>query len=83
MQVTEAQAAAIATEAAKKAVSDVFLALGIDTKNPLAAQQDFAHLHKQRIAAEEVGKWTKFALLGALFSGAVAVFLTGLHYTKF
>jgi hypothetical protein len=81
--ITEEQMQIIAREAAAEAVKDTLLALGVDANNIHAAQQDFAHLRKQRVASEQVGEWTRRALVGAFISGLIAVFFTGLHHIKF
>jgi hypothetical protein len=77
---TEGELQEVASMAAKAAVYETLKSLGIDASNPLPCQQDFAHLRKQRIASEEVGKYTRLTLWGALISGAIAIFIVGVQH---
>lgn len=81
--ISEEQLHAIVREAAQEAVRDTLIALGVDAKDIHSTQQDFVHLRKQRIASEQVGEWTRRALVGAFISGSLAVFFTGLYHMKF
>jgi hypothetical protein len=74
----DARMEAIAARIAGIALYDVLGRLGVDPHDPIATQQDFAHLRKQRVAAEKVGEWTKMALIGAFITGALGVLVTGL-----
>ena len=79
---TEDQAEAIANAAAKRAVLETLTAFGMDVESPRETQQDFAHLRKQRMASEKVGEWTTRALVGAVVSGGIAIFVIGLQHMK-
>lgn len=63
-----------------KAVRNTLTTLGIDissTKELRHVQADFIYIRQQRIGAEEVGKWTKKACVGAFISGTLYALWVG------
>lgn len=81
--VTENEMQTVAALAATKAVQETLRSIGIDATNVLASQQDFAHLRKQRVASEQVGEWTRRAMVASVITGAIAIFITGIQHFKF
>jgi len=69
---------AIASNAAEKAVTDVLEKLGLDASNIRESQADFAHLRKQRLASEQIGKLAARALITIFFTGLFSVVVLGL-----
>lgn len=66
----------IAQEAARAAVTEMLLALGIDANDPkavLAAQRDFAHLRSWRQATDTMKTMTIRTAVGVLVSGALGM----------
>ena len=68
----------VAKCAAKQAVDQTLERLGFDVAHPLEVQQDVAYLHRQRMAAENVGRIVRRSLIVLVITGGVAVFLLGL-----
>ncbi len=62
---------AIAKEAGREGAREVLVLLGVDVDNPRETQQDFAHLHRQRLASEEVGKHVRKATIGVVVAGVL------------
>jgi hypothetical protein len=52
--------------------------LGIDPENFRESQADFAHLRKQRLASEQIGKLATRALITIFLTGLCSVFVLGL-----
>ena len=69
---------AIASSAAEKAVNNVLQKLGIDPDKFQESQADFAHLRKQRLASEQIGKLATRALITIFLTGLCSVFVLGL-----
>lgn len=69
---------AIASNAAEKAVNNVLQKLGIDPEKFQESQADFAHLRKQRLASEQIGKLAARALITIFFTGLCSVVVLGL-----
>jgi hypothetical protein len=62
-QVSLQEAEQIAQNAAKGAVEDLLVKLGVDVEDVHGTQADFAHLRKQRETSEQIGTWTRRALI--------------------
>ena len=80
---TEEQIKSIAKEAAKEAISELFMVLGVnadDKSSLLDLQKDWAHTREARLGKEEFIKKGKIALIGAFISGALAVLINGLKH---
>uniref|UniRef100_A0A973WRK2 Uncharacterized protein n=2 Tax=Bradyrhizobium quebecense TaxID=2748629 RepID=A0A973WRK2_9BRAD len=67
----------IAKMAAKEAVSETFLTLGLDTKDPISVQNQFATLRNIHYGMRHVRNVIIAGVLGAAVSGGVWVFWTG------
>ncbi|WP_050384594.1 hypothetical protein [Bradyrhizobium pachyrhizi] len=67
----------IAKMAAKEAVSETFLTLGLDTKDPISVQNQFATLRNIHYGMRHVRNVIIAGVLGAIVSGAVWAFWTG------
>lgn len=66
----------IASRAARQAVEETFIRLGIDPTDPIEAQRDMQHLREWRLAVAAIKSKGMLALLGILVSGlAAAVWL--------
>lgn len=90
MQVTEQQleeiirkaaqmvAADVSRKTARAAAQEVLKMLGMDVDSPREMQQDFAYLRTQRKASEQVGTWTRRALLIFVITSALTLLLTGI-----
>ncbi len=68
----------VVKEAAKEAVNAVLERFGIDTDNPIEVQADMAHLHRTRIASEQMGVRVKFVLIGVLVVGGLSALWIGI-----
>ncbi len=77
-ELTKQELEAIAAAGAEKAVSNVLQKLGIDPENFRESQADFAHLRKQRLASEQIGKLATRALITIFLTGLCSVFVLGL-----
>ena len=62
----------------REAVEQTLTTLGVDCKNPLSMQQDFAHLREWRLAMESVRRKGLLVITGLLVSGLVAAVLVGI-----
>ena len=81
--ITEDQIKSIAKEAAKEAISELFLVLGVDAEDKtsvLDLQKDWTYTREARLGKEEFIKKGKLALVGAFVSGALAVLVNGLKH---
>jgi len=63
--------------AAKEAVSETFLMLGMDVSNPISVQGQFAFLRNLHYAARHLRNVVIAGVVGAVVSGAVWAFWTG------
>ncbi len=68
----------VAKEAAKEAVNSILEKFGIDTQNPIEVQADMAHLHRSRVASEQMGVRVKFVLIGVLIVGGLSALWIGI-----
>lgn len=68
----------IAAAGAEKGITNVLQKLGIDADNFRESQADFAHLRKQRLASEQIGKLATRALITIFITGLCSVFVLGL-----
>lgn len=68
----------IAHLAAKKAVEETFLRLGVDPADPISAQKDFAHLRRWRISVENFSAKAVLTAIGVMVTGAMALIYVGL-----
>ncbi|MEX2964272.1 hypothetical protein [Microbulbifer sp. TYP-18] len=66
-------------EAARTAVEDLLQKLGVDTVDVRETQKDFAHLRTQRKASEQIGTWTRRALLLFVITSACTLLVTGIR----
>ncbi|WHI46805.1 hypothetical protein [Microbulbifer sp. VAAF005] len=71
------QESAVAKRAADEALEGMLQRLGIDTENVLETQKDQAYLRQQRLASEQVAKWTKRIILGMFLSSLFGVIWAG------
>ena len=69
----------IAELAAKKAVTDMFVRLGVDPEDPLEAQKDFAHLRKWRKSVEAMSMKAMMTALVTLVTGLLAAVYVGVR----
>ena len=77
-ELTKQELEAIAAAGAEKAVNNVLQKLGIDPDNFRESQADFAHLRKQRLASEQIGKLATRALITIFLTGLCSVIVLGL-----
>lgn len=71
----------IADKAAKRAIEELFLRVGIDVKDPkgvIELQKDFAYTRETREGKEEFVKKGKHVLIASFITGALAVLVNGL-----
>jgi len=71
----------LAKLAAKEAVSETFLTLGMDISNPISVQGQFAFLRNLHYAARHARNVIIAGIVGALVSGCVYAFWTGFKAT--
>ena len=65
----------------RETVREMFTTMGVDLKDPLSLQADFAFLRKQRTGVDDLSKWAKRSAIGvavssglyALYSGAADI----------
>ena len=67
---TEAEIDRIVRKAAKCTVEEVFLTLGIDVKEPLEVQQDFAWLRNRRFLENKI-RTRAFITMSVIVTGAI------------
>lgn len=67
----------LAKMAAKEAVSETFLTLGMDISNPISVQGQFAFLRNLHYAARHARNVIIAGVLGAMVTGAGWAFWTG------
>jgi hypothetical protein len=67
----------LAKMAAKEAVSETFLTLGMDISNPISVQGQFAFLRNLHYAARHVRNVIIAGVVGAIVSGGVYAFWAG------
>ncbi|UUA73099.1 hypothetical protein [Cellvibrio sp. QJXJ] len=77
-EVTKQEMEQLAALAAQKTAAELFERLGIDVNNVRDSQADFAHLRKQRLASEQIGKLAARALVTIFFTGLCSLILLGL-----
>lgn len=77
--VTEQQLQAMAETIAKKTVEELFIKLGLDVTDVRASQADFAHLRKQRMASEQIGKLAARTLITLSVTGLFSMLLLGIR----
>ena len=68
----------LATLTAQKTAQELLERLGIDVTNVRESQADFAHLRKQRLASEQIGKLAVRALVTIFLSGLFSLLVLGL-----
>lgn len=64
--------------ATERALKKMLLTLGINATDAIETQADFAHLRKQRLASEQIGKLAVKTVIGMLLTGACSALLIGL-----
>jgi hypothetical protein len=67
---------AIAADAARAAVVEVFVTLGVDAKDPIAVltmQKDFAHLRVWRESVETIRKQSLKTAVGVIITGLLGM----------
>lgn len=77
---TEAEIRKIAHEAARQAVKETLISLGVDADDPLEYQRDMQHLRSWRQASETVKRQSIITAVGIIIAGtigAVWVFVKG------
>lgn len=77
----EAIASRAADSAARKAVVEVLLVMGVnatESKALLDMQSDFRHLRESRLGREEFVNKSKLALIGVFVTGILAVLVKGI-----
>jgi hypothetical protein len=78
MTITTEEAELIAERASKKALHEAMQKFGINPDEPIEMQKDMAHLRQQREASEQVGAWTKRALISAFVTGLITTVFIGI-----
>lgn len=68
----------LATLTAQKTAQELLERLGIDVANVRESQADFAHLRKQRLASEQIGKLATRALITIFLSGLFSLLVLGM-----
>jgi hypothetical protein len=63
---------------ARETVAEVFRTLGVDTKDPLEVQRDFAYVRSSRLASEKIALSVRLALAGTVVSGTLAMLWIGI-----
>jgi hypothetical protein len=76
-EVSKQEMEQLAALAAHKTAEQLFERLGIDVNNVRESQADFAHLRKQRLASEQIGKLATRALITIFFTGLCSMFVLG------
>lgn len=61
----------------KETISETFILLGIDIKDPLEVQKDFQHMRAHREATAIVKKRALQGFVGILVAGIIATFWLG------
>lgn len=72
-----AEMQSLAKMAAKEAVSETFLMFGLDTKDPISVQNQFATLRNIHYGMRQVRNVIIAGVLGAMVSGGVYAFWAG------
>lgn len=70
---TESEINEIAKQAAKEAVKEVFLTLGIETDDALEVQKDMQHLREWRESAATVKRQSLLTAIGILTAGVLGL----------
>jgi hypothetical protein len=70
----------IADRAAERAVEKVLGVYGIDTKNPVEAQADMAHLRRWRKAVNKAATTGFLTTLSIIITGALAATWMGIKF---
>lgn len=70
---TESEINEIAKQAAKEAVKEVFLTLGIETDDALEVQKDMQHLREWRESIATVKRQSLITAIGILVAGALGL----------
>jgi hypothetical protein len=73
VEISEADIERIAKDAAKKAIKEVMTTWGVDVKNPLEMQEDFAWTRKYRKLAENIGSGIILTVVTLSTIGIVAL----------
>lgn len=76
---TEQDLERMAKLVAHKTAEELLERLGIDVENVRDSQADFAHLRKQRLASEQIGKLTMRVVLSVFITGAFSLVLMGIQ----
>jgi len=61
----------------KETISETFIVLGIDIKDPLEVQKDFQHMRAHREATTIVKKRALHGFVGIIVAGTLATFWLG------
>lgn len=67
----------LARMAAKETVAETFLTLGLDIKDPISVQNQFATLRNIHYSVRHIRNVVIAGVIGAMVSGAVYAFWTG------
>ncbi len=68
----------MATLVAHKTAEEMLERLGIDIENVRESQADFAHLRKQRLASEQIGKLTTRVVLSVAITSLLSLLVMGI-----
>lgn len=79
-QHAEEKTESIAERAATKAIDGFFLRLGVDTKDPIAMQKDFAHLRAWRESVDLVKRRGIVAATTVIVTGGLAMLYAGFSH---
>lgn len=66
---TRALISEVADEAARRAINDVFVALGMDHQDPIQMQKDMAWVRDTRVTMEKVGARATMTIVGVIVVG--------------
>ena len=75
---THDEAHAIAKSAAKEALHEMFLALGVDTEDATEVQKDMAFIRSWRESSEAVKRQGMIAAIGVIVIGLLGLIWTAL-----
>jgi len=74
---TREEAQGIAKQAAREAVKETFVSMGLDTQDPKEAQADMAFLRKQRKASDRIGWALRMAVYTTVATGLLSMLWVG------
>lgn len=72
-QLTDADVEIIATLAARKALDQFFVQVGVDTSDPFALQKDFMHLRNWREAIEQAKRRGMLTIVSTIVAGVLGL----------